>query len=266
MMSVPIPAANSIAAHAPVENSGRECSGPSRTEHNVIGERVWPAFAMKSIGLGLCVGGVLAAMGALFDVNPIWLYGPFEPGAATSFAQPDWYIGFLEGSVRLMPPWETRIGRYTINNLVYSAMVIPGLIFTTLFLVPWIERRLTGDTAEHHLLDRPRDAPGRTGAGAASIAAVAVLFLGGSQDVIADTFNVAIGTVTTTLQIAFLVAPPVTFVVTRHLCRSLSVRPDPERTEREIDIVRSAAGGYVDPEHSNHGEIPPRPRPSDGSS
>ena len=105
------------------------------------------------------VAGVITAMGALFHVNAIWLYGPYDMGAATSFSQPDWYIGFLEGSLRLFPPWETRIGRFMINNLVFSAMVIPGIIFTGLLLVPWIEHRFTKDDREHHLLDRPRDAP-----------------------------------------------------------------------------------------------------------
>jgi ubiquinol-cytochrome c reductase cytochrome b subunit len=219
-------------------------SGPGRTEHNVVGERVWPAFAMKSIGLLFCVAAAIAAMGALFDVNSIWLYGPYDEGAATSFAQPDWYIGFLEGSVRLMPPWETRIGRFSINNLVYSAIIVPGVLFTALFLVPWIERRLTGDDGEHHLLDRPRDRPGRTAIGAASIAAVGVMFLGGSQDVIADVFDISIGRVTTILQVSFLVLPPVVYVVTAHLCRYLAQRPGPERTEFDVEIVRVAGGGY----------------------
>lgn len=84
--------------------------GPGRTEHNVVGERVWPAFAMKSIGLFFLTGGVLTAMGALVEVNPAWLYGPYDTAAATSYAHPDWYIGFLEGTLRLFPPWETRIG------------------------------------------------------------------------------------------------------------------------------------------------------------
>lgn len=219
-------------------------SGPDRTEQNVVGERVWPAFAMKSIGLLFCVAAAVTAMGAIFDVNSIWLYGPYAEAGATSFAQPDWYIGFLEGSVRLMPPWETRIGRFTINNLVYSAMVIPGILFGALFLVPWIERRLTGDDGEHHILDRPRDRPGRTAAGAAAISAVAVLFLGGAQDVIADTFDISIGRITTILQIAFLIVPPVVFVVTHHLCRYLSGRDEPERTERDVELVRDPGGGY----------------------
>jgi ubiquinol-cytochrome c reductase cytochrome b subunit len=227
--------------------------GPGRTEGNVVGERVWPAFAMKSVGLLFCVAAVIAAMGALFDVNAIWLYGPYDPGAATSFSQPDWYIGFLEGSLRLMPPWETRIGRFTINNVVYSGIVVPGLIFTLLFLVPWIERRFGGDGDEHHLLDRPRDAPGRTALGAAAIAAVAVLFLGGSQDVIADTFEISIERVRRILQVAFVVLPPIVYVVTLHLCRYLGARPEPERTEREAEIVRDPGGGYRTLGSSAHG-------------
>ena len=138
--------------------------GPGRTERNVVGERVWPGFAMKSTGLLFLVAGVVTAMGALFHVNAIWLYGPYDTGAATSYSQPDWYIGFLEGSLRLFPPWEIRIGRFMINNLVFSAVLIPGMIFTGLLLVPWIERRLSRDDREHHLLDRPRDDPHRTAA------------------------------------------------------------------------------------------------------
>ena len=188
-------------------------TGPGRTERNVIGLRVWPGFAIKSTGLLFLVAGVITAMGALFHVNAIWLYGPYDPGAATSFSQPDWYIGFLEGALRLFPPWEIRVGRFMINNLVFSAVLIPGIIFTGLLVVPWIERRFSRDDREHHLLDRPRDAPHRTAAGAASIAFVAVLFLGGSQDVIAGNLNMPIGTVTTILQVAALVAPPITYIV-----------------------------------------------------
>jgi ubiquinol-cytochrome c reductase cytochrome b subunit len=199
---------------------------------------------MKSTGLFFLVAGVVTALGALFNVNAIWLYGPYDTAAATSYSQPDWYIGFLEGSLRLFPPWELRIGRFMINNLVFSAMLIPGVIFGALALVPWIERRLTGDEREHHLLDRPRDAPRRTALGVAATTFVAVLFLGGSQDVIAGTFDMSIGRVTTILQISALVAPPLAYVVTLATCRALAARPAPERTERAGGVARDAGGGY----------------------
>ncbi len=139
------------------------------------------------------------------------MYGPYDAAAATSYSQPDWYIGFLEGSLRLFPPWETRVGGYVINNIFYSGVVLPTLIFAPLFAVPWIERFCTGDSSEHHLLDRPRDAANRTAIGVGSITAVTVLFLGGAQDVIANTLEMPIATVTRVLQGLFLIAPPIAF-------------------------------------------------------
>jgi ubiquinol-cytochrome c reductase cytochrome b subunit len=259
-----IPAAIAIALTAHLALVWRQkhtqFRGPGRTEDNVVGERVWPSFAMKSTGLLLLTAGTVTALGALFYVNSIWLYGPYDPGAATSFSQPDWYIGFLEGSLRLFPPWEIRVGGYVVNNLVFSGVVVPGVIFGWLFAVPWIERRLTGDREEHHLLDRPRDVPHRTAAGAAGITFVAVLFLGGSQDVIADTLDIAVGRVTTILQVALLAGPPVAYLVAWWLCRAVRERPLPERTERELTVVRDGGGGYHSPGHDGPPAAAPEPR------
>ncbi|MFV0523410.1 MAG: cytochrome b [Acidimicrobiales bacterium] len=218
--------------------------GPGRTEDNVIGEPVWPRFAMKSIGLMFITAGVITTLGALLTVNPVWHYGPYAPGAATSFAQPDWYIGFLEGAVRLFPPWELRFGDYQIPAPFFGGVVVAGVIFGTLFAVPYLDRRITGDHDDHNLLERPRDAAGRTAAGVAGLSVMVLLFLGGAQDVVAGVANVSVGHVTTALQIGILVVPPLAWYVTRQLCRSLARRPPPGRTERSIVISRSASGGY----------------------
>jgi quinol---cytochrome-c reductase cytochrome b subunit len=222
--------------------------GPGRTEHNVVGERVWPGFAMKTIGLLMLTAGVVAALGALLEVNPVWLYGPYEAAAATSYSQPDWYIGFLEGSLRLMPPWELRIGSLVVNNLVFSALLVPGVLFTAVFLVPWIERRLTGDDAEHHLLDRPREAPRRTATGTAGLTFVTLLFIGGAQDVVAGTLDMEVGHVTTLLQVAVLAGPVIAWFVTWRVCLALQRRPRPERTERTV-VIRREPSGLYDTEH-----------------
>lgn len=218
--------------------------GPGRREDNVVGEPVWPGFAMKSTGLMFLTASVITALAAVVTVNAIWLYGPYEPAAATSFAQPDWYIGFLEGAVRLFPPWEPSIGGYMLPNPFYAGVVIPGVIFAVLFAVPFIEHRLTKDDREHHLLDRPRDAPRRTAAGVAGLSFVVVLFIGGAQDIVAETINVSVGHVTTVLQISLIAAPIVTWEITRRLCVSLANRPDPEHTERAATVTRDASGGY----------------------
>ena len=119
-------------------------------------------------------------------------------------------------------------------------------------LVPWIERRFTHDDAEHHLLDRPRDNPVRTGLGAAATSFVAILFIAGSQDVIAGTLHISIGHVTSFLQISAIVAPPIVYVVTSRVCRALGGRPGAERTERAGAVEREPDGGY----HGVHEEQP----------
>ncbi|MCB0992983.1 MAG: ubiquinol-cytochrome c reductase cytochrome b subunit [Acidimicrobiales bacterium] len=200
--------------------------GEGRTEHNVVGQRVWPGFAMKSIGLLFLTAAVITAMGAVFTVNAVWLYGPYEPAAATSFAQPDWYIGFLEGTVRLFPNWEPHIGGHMLPNPFYAAVLLPGIIFTTLFMVPFIERRVTGDRAEHHLLDRPRDAPVRTSLGVAALSLMALLFVGGAQDIVAETSGIPVGRVTTILQISLLVVPAISGWTTWRICKALTGVPE----------------------------------------
>lgn len=218
--------------------------GPGRTEDNVVGEAVWPGFAMKSIGLMFLTAGVITLLGALVSVNAVWHYGPYESSAATSFAQPDWYIGFLEGAVRLYPPWEPRLFGYMLPNPFVPGVLIPGLIFGVLYAAPALERRLTGDHEDHHLLDRPRDAPGRTSAGVAALAFVVVLFVGGAQDIVAETVDVSVGHVTTVLQVSLLVVPLVAYIISRRLCLALQRREFPERTERREVVERTSGGGY----------------------
>ena len=214
----------------------------------MIGERIWPTFAMKSIGLLFLVAGVIAAMGALFEVNAVWLYGPYDVGAATSYSQPDWYIGFLEGSLRLFPPWETRVFGYMINNLMYSGVLIPGVVFTGLLLVPWIERRLTKDSARStasttcstvHATHRTAPPPARQRSRSSPSCSSAA-----SQDVIAGTLDISIGNMTTFLQIAALVGPPIAYWAAYQLCVALRRREGPERTERAGVVVRDSGGGY----------------------
>jgi ubiquinol-cytochrome c reductase cytochrome b subunit len=218
--------------------------GPGRTEDNVVGERVWPGFAMKSIGLLFLTSAVLAAMGALVTVNPIWLFGPYEPAAATSYAQPDWYVGFLEGALRLYPPWEPAIAGVQLPNPFVPAVALPTVMFAVLFAVPWIERRFTRDDDDHHLLDRPRDAERRTASGVAALTFVVVLFVAAAQDIVAEVLHVSIGRVTTVLQVAVLVAPAIAWWITWRLCLSLQRRPAPERTERAEIVARDGGGGY----------------------
>src|SRR5689334_18909500 len=223
--------------------------GPGRTEHNVVGNRFFPVFAAKSGGLFFMVFGVCAALGGLVQINPIWLWGPYNPAQVSSASQPDWYIGFLEGSMRLFPAWEINLpGNYQIPAPFWPTVFLPGVLFTLLALYPVIERKLTRDTASHHLLQRPRDVPVRTSLGAMAVAFYLVLWISGGNDVIADTFDISLNAMTWAGRIGLVVLPPIVYVVTYRFCLGLE-RHDREVLEHGIEtgvIRRLPNGGFVE--------------------
>jgi ubiquinol-cytochrome c reductase cytochrome b subunit len=197
-------------------------SGPGRTNRNVVGRPMFPQFLAKTTGLFFMVFGVLAALGALAQVNPVWEYGPFRADQVATDAQPDWYVGFLEGALRLMPPWETVVGGHTIMwNVFLPAVVLPGLLFALLFCYPAFERWVTGDRGEHHLCDRPRDRPVRTAFGVAAIVCYGVLLAAGGNDVIAFSFHLSVNALTRVFQVAVVLGPILAFMVTKRLCLAL---------------------------------------------
>ena len=151
--------------------------GRGRTERNVVGSRLWPTYAVKSVGLLALVAGVVALLGGLVQINPIWLYGPFSAPAVTTAAQPDWFLGWVEGALRLMPPALVHLGPYSISEIFWPAVLLPTLTFAALYAWPFLEARVTHDHDEHHLLDRPSDRPVRTAIG---VLVVAVPILAGS--------------------------------------------------------------------------------------
>jgi ubiquinol-cytochrome c reductase cytochrome b subunit len=195
--------------------------GAGRTEQNVVGSRLWPTYAARSLGLFALVVAVLSILGGLFQINPIWLYGPYKPYAVTTAAQPDWYMGWLEGALRLMPVVRLTIFGYRVPEVLIPGVVFPTLTFGLLFAWPAIEKRLVHDRAEHHILDRPRDHPLRTAFGVGVLMFYVVLFVGGSQDIVAQLLSVSVVAVTWVLRVALLVVPLACAVVAYRLCRDL---------------------------------------------
>ncbi|MBA3251039.1 MAG: ubiquinol-cytochrome c reductase cytochrome b subunit [Geodermatophilaceae bacterium] len=204
-----------------VKNKHTQFPGPGRTEDNVVGKRFFPVFAVKSGGFFMVVFGLTAALGGLVQINPIWLYGPYNPGLVSAGSQPDWYVGFLDGSTRLFPPWDLYIFGYNIPPLFWPTIVMPGILFTLLALYPIIEAKLTKDTAHHNLLQRPRDVPVRTAIGAMALAFYTVLWISGGNDLIADKFNISLNAMTWVGRIGLIVLPPIAYWVAYRLCLGL---------------------------------------------
>ena len=196
--------------------------GPGRTESNVVGFRLFPIYMAKAGGFFFVVFGITVLISALVTINPVWLYGPYTPSQVTAGSQPDWYIGWLDGAVRLTPNWESNILGHNLSwNILIPALIVPGIMFTLLGLYPWIEAWATGDKREHHLLDRPRNAPTRTGLGVMSLVFYMILVISGGNDVIAMAFNLSINQITWGFRVLLFVAPPLAFVITKRICLGL---------------------------------------------
>ncbi|MEV5942535.1 cytochrome bc complex cytochrome b subunit [Streptomyces sp. NPDC051994] len=197
-------------------------SSPGRTNHNVVGQPMFPHFIAKSTGLFLMVFAVLATLGAVAQINPVWNYGPYRADQAPTGVQPDWYVGFLEGALRLMPPWETSAAGHTVMwNVLLPAVVLPGLLAMLLIGYPVFERWVTGDRGEYHLCDRPRDMPNRTAFGVAAIVGYTVLLVAGGNDVTAFSFQLSVNVLTWVFRIGFFVFPVLAFLLTKRLCLAL---------------------------------------------
>ena len=199
--------------------------GPARKNSNVVGFAFMPIYMAKAGGFFFIVFGIIALVGGLVTINPIWLFGPFTPDQVSAGSQPDWYIGFLDGALRVMPNWESTILGFTISwNIFIPALIVPGIIFTLLGAYPFLEAWATGDKREHHLLDRPRNAPVRTGFGMMAITFYCLLWVGGANDIIAISFDLSINAITWTLRVLLIVLPPIVFVITKRWCLGLQRR------------------------------------------
>lgn len=223
--------------------------GPGRTERNIVGVPLVPNAAARAGGLGAIVTALLLLVSATVTISPIWLYGPGDPGNAGAGSQPDWYTGFLDGALRLVPPgWEIVWLDRTWTLAILVPLAVVGLFFAVVAAYPFVEEWITGDSREHRLLDRPRNAPTRTGIGVAGLVFAGTLWAAGGADILATTFWVGIEHVITTLQVALIVGPVVGFTVARRICLGLQ-RKDRGLLAHGFEtgrIVRLPGGGYVE--------------------
>ncbi|WP_181139050.1 ubiquinol-cytochrome c reductase cytochrome b subunit [Streptomyces sp. Ru72] len=230
-------------------------AAPGKTNRNAVGQPMYPSFVTRSTGLFLIVFGVTALLAAVAQINPVWAYGPYRADQVSTGAQPDWYVGFLEGALRLMPGVETNVAGHTFMwNVLLPAVVLPALLFVVLYLYPVFERWVTGDLVEHHLCDRPRDRPVRTGLGVAGIVFYAVLLMAGGNDVMAYEFGVSVNGLTWLFRIVLIVGPVLAHLLTRRLCLALQLHERQlYREGEETGVVRQDLAGGMGERHARLG-------------
>jgi ubiquinol-cytochrome c reductase cytochrome b subunit len=213
------------------------------TEKKVVGVPTFPGYAPRSVGLFASVAAVLFLLGGLVQINPIWLWGPYHVAQGTNGAQPDWYLGWLIGALRLVPDFDVTIGNYTlVPNAFWGGALVPILVFLFLYLAPWVDRRLTSEYGSRNLLDRPRDAPWRTGFGVALFTWVLVIFLAGSSDRVFVSFGISYEAQIWAYRVLAFVLPVIALAVTRRFCLALQ---ESERLGRIREEAETEARGEL---------------------
>jgi ubiquinol-cytochrome c reductase cytochrome b subunit len=261
--------------------------GAGKSNRNVVGSSS-AVHTTKAGALVLIVSGVIVLMAATIQINPVWLRGPYDPSQVGAGSQPDWYIAFLDGALRLMPPWQVDVfGRELTLSVLGPVIVLPGIILTALAIYPWIEQKITGGEHDQHILDRPRDMPTRTGLGAGFVVFYVMLWIAGGNDVLAAAADVPVNWVTRFLQIGILLVPVAAYSITRRICLGLQrrdrdkllhgvetgitvVRPGGAFSEVHVPLSRPAAYALASreregpfelgPEVDENGIPAPRPR------
>ena len=201
--------------------------GAGRTENNVVGVRILPIFAVKSVSFGLITFGFLALFAGIFQINAIWNLGPYNPSQVSAGYQPYIYMLWTDGAARVMPPWELYLGSYTIPAVFWVALLC-GVLVVLLFAYPFIEAKITGDDAHHNLLQRPRDVPVRSGLGAMALVFYTLLTLSGGNDLIAYHFQISLNVMTWVGRIGLIILPPIAYFVTYRICIGL------QRSDRAV--------------------------------
>ncbi len=232
-----------------IVNKHTQFAGPGRTNSNVVGYPMMPVYMSKMGGFFFITFGVIVLIASLFTINPIWNYGPYDPSPVSAGTQPDWYIGFADGALRLVPPHlESVFWGHTWSWNILLPLGIIGIFIVLVLIYPFIEAWVTGDKREHHIAQRPRNAATRTAIGAAGVTFYAVLWAAASSDIIATHFWLTMEGVIHTLQALLIIGPILAYFVTKRICLAL------QKKDREIAlhgyesgrIVRLPGGEYIE--------------------
>jgi quinol---cytochrome-c reductase cytochrome b subunit len=228
-----------------VHQKHTQMPGLGNTEKNVRGQPFFPYFMAKGGAWFFFIFGALVLLATFAQINPVWLYGPYTPVAISSASQPDFYMGILEGALRMMPAWEWNFLGHTLSFSVIIPALLPlGIIFGGAGLWPFFEQWATGDKSWHNVNDRPRNAPIRTATGVAAITFYGVLWAEGANDVLADNLQIPLYTITWIARVLVFVGPFVAFVVTRRICIGLQRKDRDELLHGyESGIIRQLPNG-----------------------
>jgi len=198
--------------------------GPKRTNRTIVGSRLWPSYTAKSVGLLLLVLAVVTALGAFAQIDPVWIYGPYQPADIMAGAQPDWYLGWVEGAMRLFPGVNLHLGHWLVPELFFPAVLMPSLVFGGLYLWPFVEKLFSRDEGDQNVLRLPYEQPIKTALGVAFFVFMLVLLVAGGDDIIAVAADSSLVEMRTMLRVLVFVAPIIAAVLTYLVCARMRLK------------------------------------------
>jgi ubiquinol-cytochrome c reductase cytochrome b subunit len=195
-------------------------------------------------------GAALVVLGAAAQINPVWLFGPYQPDSIGAGSAPDWYMGFLDGALRIMPGWEVSLGGHVLAlGVLIPAVVVPGLLFTLIAAYPLLDGWVAGGRPLPRLLPpRPADPANRAGAGVAAITLYGLMWAAAANDEIAYHLQIPLYTVTWLFRVLALAGPVLAFALTRAIWHAAQARREQE-AEHGIEtgrILMTADGGFTE--------------------
>ena len=122
------------------------------------------------------------------------------------------------------------------------------MIITGFAVWPFIEQWITGDRREHHVNDRPRNAPTRTAVGMAGVTFYGIMWLEGANDIVASQLSISLYLTTEIARYAIFIGPVVAYWVTKRICLGLQ-RKDVHLLEHGVEtgIIRQLPSGeYIE--------------------
>jgi ubiquinol-cytochrome c reductase cytochrome b subunit len=179
-------------------------------EKTVVGEPLWPSQFAKTTTLALMLAGVLSLAAALVPWSEVDLHGPYLVARASNASQPDWFLFWVEGAIRIYPGVDIEVLGTIISGAFISGVVLPFLFILVMAGYPWLERHVVGDDGRHHhTAQGGLEVPFRAGFVSAFLSFWLLLSVAATNDVIARVFAVPVEGVVWFFRIAVFVVPPV---------------------------------------------------------
>lgn len=171
------------------------------------GGSVTRAPLARSALLGTLTAALLVASAAVVPWSDVTLEGPYRIGQAANDLQPDWFLFWPEGAMRILPAIDVELLGTQLTNTFVAGVALPATLLLFPLVLPLVDRWRAPRSVDPDVAEHPFDAPVRLGFVVAWVSTLAVLGAGATDDVVADATGVAVESIVYALRVALVTLP-----------------------------------------------------------